>query len=96
MTQQGEILLQQFDAVLDTIDYGVLFMGPDLRSKIINRKFRDIWNIPYEFIRDTRPTMADLINFNRHNQVYDVAGDRFRRLCRSPRLARAQRRGLRR
>lgn len=73
MTQQGDVLLQQFNAVLDTIDYGVLFMGPDLRSKIINRKFREIWHIPDEFIRDTRPTMADLINFNRHNGIYDVA-----------------------
>jgi PAS domain S-box-containing protein len=28
---------QELNAVLDTIDYGVLFMGPDLRAKIINR-----------------------------------------------------------
>ena len=35
--REGDVLFQQFNAVLDTIDYGVLFMGPDLRSKIINR-----------------------------------------------------------
>ena len=30
----------RFSAVLETIDYGVLFMGPDLRSRIINRAFQ--------------------------------------------------------
>ena len=70
--RQGEVLFQQFNAVLDTIDYGVLFMGPDLRSKIINRAFRDMFGISDEFIRDTRPTMADLINYNRYNHFYTV------------------------
>ena len=31
--------------MLDTIDYGVLFMGPDSRTKIINRAFRQMWGI---------------------------------------------------
>ena len=63
---------QDLNAVLDTIDYGVLFMGPDLRAKIINRAFRQMWGVPDEFIRGTRPTMGDLINYNRHNNLYDV------------------------
>lgn len=58
--------------MLDTIDYGVLFMGADLRAKIINRAFRQMWGVPDEFIRGTRPTMGDLINYNRHNNLYDV------------------------
>jgi PAS domain S-box-containing protein len=70
--RQGEILFQQFNAVLDTIDYGVLFMGPDLRGKIINRAFRKMWGIPDQFIQDTRPSMADLINYNRYNNIYNV------------------------
>jgi PAS domain S-box-containing protein len=63
---------QDLNAVLDTIDYGVLFMGPDLRAKIINRAFRQMWGVPDEFIRGTRRTMGDLINYNRHNNLYDV------------------------
>jgi PAS domain S-box-containing protein len=63
---------QELNAVLDAIDYGVLFMGPDLRAKIINRAFRRMWGISDEFIRKTRPTMSDLINYNRHNNLYDV------------------------
>jgi PAS domain S-box-containing protein len=72
LAQQKDTVFQELSAVLDTIDYGVLFMGPDLRAKIINRAFRQMWGISDEFIRVTRPTMSDLINYNRHNNLYDV------------------------
>src|SRR3984957_3699157 len=36
-----------------------------------------MWGISDEFIRATRPTMADLINYNRHNNLYDVPSDAF-------------------
>jgi PAS domain S-box-containing protein len=64
-------------AVLDTIDYGILFMGPDLRAKLINRAFRRMWNISDEFIRDNRPTMRDLMDYVRSNDLYDVPPDQF-------------------
>jgi PAS domain S-box-containing protein len=63
--------LEEFNAVLDSIDYGVLFMGPDLRARIINRAFGEIWGISQEFI-DQRPTMRELIEYNRDTGVYDV------------------------
>ena len=72
LAEQRDVFFQDLNAVLDTIDYGVLFMGPDLRAKIINRAFRQMWGISDEFIRDKRPTMSDLINYNRHNNLYDV------------------------
>ena len=68
---------QELSAVLDTIDYGILFMGPDLRAKLINRAFRRMWNISDEFIRDTRPTMRDLMDYVRSNDLYDVPPDQF-------------------
>ena len=68
---------QELDAVLDAIDYGIVFMGPDLRAKIINRAFRQMWGISDEFIRVKRPTMSDLINYNRHNNLYDVPSGEF-------------------
>jgi PAS domain S-box-containing protein len=72
LAQQKDTIFQELSAVLDTIDYGVVFMGPDLRAKIINRAFRQMWGISDEFIRVKRPTMSDLINYNRHNNLYDV------------------------
>lgn len=68
---------QELNAVLDTIDYGILFMDPELRAKLINRAFRRIWNISDEFIREKRPTMGDLIDYVRGNNLYDVSPDQF-------------------
>ena len=66
-------LLSQFNAVLETVDYAVLFMGPDLRSRIINRAFKEMWKISDEFIRTTRPTMADLVRYvHTNHHLYDV------------------------
>ena len=67
----NEALLGDLNAVIDTVDYGVLFMGPDLRARVINRAFREMWGVPDAFIA-TRPTMADLISYNRRTGLYDV------------------------
>ncbi len=68
---------QELHAVLDTINYGILFMGPDLRAKLINRAFRKMWDISDEFIRETRPTMRDLVTHVWGKNLYDVPADQF-------------------
>ena len=62
--------------MLDLIDYGILLMGPDLRTRIANRALRDMWNLPESLIA-SRPTLAELINFNRHTGLYDVPEEQF-------------------
>src|SRR4051812_42630284 len=53
-------------------------MGPDLRSRIINRAFKEMWGISDEFIQTTRPTMADLIRYvNSNHQLYDIPDSEF-------------------
>lgn len=68
--------LDEFSAVMETIDYGIAFMGPDLKARIINRAFQDMWGIPDELVAQN-PTMADFINYNRHNGIYKVADEDF-------------------
>ena len=75
-TRSREALLNDLNAVIDTIDYGVLFMGSDLRARVVNRAFRRMWGISDEFIA-TGPDMADLVNYNRHNGIYPVPADEF-------------------
>lgn len=73
-----EAILQHFNAVLDTIDYGIIFLGRDLRARIVNRAFRTMWGVSDEFIRDTRPTMAEFVRYiQRNHQLYDVPEDEF-------------------
>jgi signal transduction histidine kinase/CheY-like chemotaxis protein len=71
-----EKALAEFSAVMDTIDYGVLFMDDKLQARIVNQAFRDIWKIPDDFVAG-HPTMRELMEFNRHDNLYNVADDEF-------------------
>lgn len=68
--------VHEFDAVMESIGYGILFMDSDLRARIANRAFREMWGIPEEFLA-RHPTLRDIINFNRHNGIYDVPEEKF-------------------
>ncbi|MYE83991.1 MAG: PAS domain-containing protein [Gammaproteobacteria bacterium] len=67
---------EELHAVLDAIEYGVCFMGPDLRVRIANRAFRDMWNFTDDFM-EGRPTLAELIGYNRHTGIYDVPDEQW-------------------
>jgi len=68
--------LNEFSAVMESIDYGVLFMGPDLKARIINKAFQNMWKVSDEFVAK-HPTMAELMAYNRYNGVYNVADEDF-------------------
>lgn len=68
--------VNEFNAVMESIGYGVLFMDSNLRARIANRAFRDMWGISDEFFA-SHPTLRDLINFNRYNGIYDIPEERF-------------------
>jgi diguanylate cyclase (GGDEF)-like protein len=53
-----------------------LFMDSDLKARIANRAFRDMWGLTDEFL-SRQPTLRDLINFNRHNGIYDIEEEQF-------------------
>jgi len=68
--------LHEFNAVMESIGYGVLFMDSDLRARIANRALRDMWGLTDEIL-SRQPTLRELINFNRHNGIYDVPEEQF-------------------
>ncbi|MEE8392143.1 MAG: GAF domain-containing protein, partial [Anaerolineae bacterium] len=72
-TREKDVLLSEFRAVLDAIEYGILLLDPELRTRAANRAFMEMWALPDEFIT-RQPTMADLINYNRDTGFY-VEGD---------------------
>ncbi len=64
--------LAEFNTVLDRIDYGVLFTGPDLRARIVNRAMSRIWKIPQAYF-DSEPHMREIIERVRETGLYKVA-----------------------
>jgi len=51
-------ILAELQAVLDAIQYGILFMDADLNIRMHNRAYREIWNLPEDFFAG-RPTFRD-------------------------------------
>jgi adenylate cyclase len=63
--------LRELYALLETIDYGVLMLEPDLRVRIHNRAYRQMWDMPEELMAQ-RPSFREILEYNRHRGVYDV------------------------
>lgn len=64
-------VLGQLQIVVDTIDYGVLFVDKDLSLIMANRKSREILGFTDELLEGS-PTVTDLLNHNRHTGIYDA------------------------
>ena len=69
-------LLAELRAVLDAIDYGVLLLGPDLRTRLGNRAFFQMWRLP-ESSLEGGPALADLFQISRDTGLYDVPNDQW-------------------
>jgi PAS domain S-box-containing protein len=74
-TEQARIL-ENLSAVMEGIDYGILFMDSNFRSVFCNKAFLDMWGIPADFL-DGNPAMEDFIRYNRYTGVYDVPDEDF-------------------
>lgn len=68
--------IHEFSAVMDAIDYGVLFMDNRLKAQMVNRAFREMWGMPEEFI-SANFSFREFMEFNRYNEIYDVPEERF-------------------
>ena len=66
--------LQLLQAALDSIAHGVLFMDADLRIRLANRAYREIWEMPEEFFRG-RPSLREDMEYTRGQGLYTVEDD---------------------
>ena len=70
--------LEGFNAVLDTIDYGILFMDEGLNARIVNQAYREMFYLPEDFT-DSFPTMSEIFEYNRHRNIFDVPPESYDR-----------------
>jgi signal transduction histidine kinase/DNA-binding response OmpR family regulator len=68
--------LRQLHALLETIDYGVLMLEPDLRVRLHNRAYRQMWDMPEELMAQ-RPSFREILEHNRYRGIYEVPDDRW-------------------
>jgi signal transduction histidine kinase/DNA-binding response OmpR family regulator/GAF domain-containing protein/HPt (histidine-containing phosphotransfer) domain-containing protein len=69
--REKDALLKEMRVVLDAIDYGVLLLGPDLRVRLGNRAFFEVWRLP-ESSLEGEPTLSELFHLSRDTGLYDV------------------------
>ncbi len=68
--------VHEFNAVMESIGYGILFMDSELRARIANKAYRDMWGVSDDFLAK-KPTLRDLINLNLQKGIYDIPIENF-------------------
>jgi len=63
----------ELNSVLETIDYGILLLGPDLRTHVANHAMREMWGLSADFIA-THPALEDVMRQSNLSGAFDVAG----------------------
>ncbi len=66
--------LNEFNAVLETIDYGVLLLDKDLKACIVNQAYRNLWQLSKDFT-DRQPTLQELMQKNSSTGLYNIKAE---------------------
>jgi PAS domain S-box-containing protein len=80
--KEKDTALRELNAVLDNIQYGILFMDENLVIRMTNRAYRDIWGIEEAFYTPGR-TLIDDIARTRELGLYMTESDDFDELVQS-------------
>ncbi len=67
---------EEFNAVLGTIDYGVLLLDSNLKTRMYNQALQDMLQLP-DALLEKKPTLGELINYNRYNNLYETSEEDF-------------------
>ncbi len=76
VVRDKDAVLNEFNAVMDAIDYGILFLGHDLRPRLFNRAFGEMWDFQKDWLA-RKGTMRELIENVRQRGLYKVPDDEF-------------------
>jgi PAS domain S-box-containing protein len=60
-----------FHSIFESIEYGVLLLDPDFNIEMANRAYREIWDLPVEFIAN-RPSLRDEMALAHEKNLYTV------------------------
>lgn len=73
--QHLETTLMELEAVMQAIDYGVLFLDKDLNARMVNRAFLEMWDVSQQQI-DDKKSLRELMFLKKDLDVSDIPPDR--------------------
>jgi PAS domain-containing protein len=76
VVRDKDVLLNEFNAVLDAIDYGILFLGPDLRTRLFNRAWGEMWKFRKGLLA-SGTNFRELMENVRQRGLYTVPDEQF-------------------
>ena len=62
------------NTILEHIEYGIIFLDPDLNIKIVNRSAKKMFNLPDDFI-NSNPTVMDMFDYHRYAGIFNVESE---------------------
>jgi len=71
-----DAVLGEFNAVMDAIDYGIMFLGPDLRPRLYNRAYGEMWDLQKELLA-AKATIRELMENVHRRGLYMVPDEEF-------------------
>jgi len=70
----SSLVFRELETLLENIDYGIMFMGPDLRARLINSAFKSMWGVDDEFAA-RHPDFFEMIEYLRERGAYAVTDE---------------------
>jgi len=70
--------LMELDAVMQAIDYGILFLDKDLNARLFNRAFLQMWDVSQEQI-DEKKTLRELMFLKKELDVHEIPPEKVER-----------------
>lgn len=74
--REKDAILGEFNAVMDAIDYGIIFVGADLRPRLYNRAYGEMWDLRKELLA-SGVTIRELMENVRRRGLYMVSDEDF-------------------
>jgi PAS domain-containing protein len=69
--ESADAAVRELHVLLDTVEYGILFLDADLRIRIANRAYRRMWQFPPGFF-ERQPTLREDMELTRDSGLYVI------------------------
>lgn len=69
--ESADAAVRELHVLLDTVEYGILFLDADLRIRIANRAYRRMWQFPAGFF-ERQPTLREDMELTRDRGLYVI------------------------
>ena len=72
--ESADAAVRELHALLDTVEYGIMFLDADMRIRVANRAYRQMWQFPSGFF-ERQPSLREDMELTRDCGLYVIPDD---------------------